>query len=309
MRAETEQDIYAAALRGQEYDEACKRVLNNKEIIAPILQMLVPEYRDCTVEEVIRYIDADSISGDEPVDDIPPEIEQMQTEFSSVSEKLVRFDSLFRAVNPKLSDRDLVVKLHIDIGVQNDYRPGDPAYPLIKRGIYYGAREISRQLGTITGTTDYGRLEKVYSIWICNENIPPHLRGTITRYDMQRTDVIGTTDEPEADFDLMSIVIVRRGIDATEDGIFDFLDGVFKSDLKTISKYVDARRSEKLVKEVEDMSGLGASLIEKNLEKGRAEGRTEGVNSAIERLAEHYMKENPELTKEKALEMASKILR
>jgi len=52
MRAETEQDIYAAALRGQEYDEACKRVLNNKEIIAPILQMLVPEYRDCTVVNV-----------------------------------------------------------------------------------------------------------------------------------------------------------------------------------------------------------------------------------------------------------------
>ncbi len=38
----------------------------------------------------------------------------------------------------------------------------------------------------------------------------------------------------------MSIVIVRRGIDATEDGIFDFLYGVFNSDLKTISKYVDA---------------------------------------------------------------------
>ncbi len=251
MRTETEQDVYAAALRGEKYDEACKRVLNNKEIIAPILQMLVPEYQDCTVDEVIRYIDADSISPDEPVDDMPSEINALQTEFASVSEKLVRFDTLFRSVNPKLSSQELVVKLHIDIGVQNDYKPGSPAYPMIKRGIYYGAREISKQLGTLTQTTNYGRLEKVYSIWICNENIPPELRGTVTRYDIHRTDVIGTTDEPDADYDLMSVIIVRRGKDATEDGIFDYLDGVFKSSLERISKYVNAGRSEKLLKEVQ----------------------------------------------------------
>ena len=55
MREQTKKDIYAAHAVGIEYDRACKRVFQNREIIAPILQMVVPEYEGCTVKEVLRY--------------------------------------------------------------------------------------------------------------------------------------------------------------------------------------------------------------------------------------------------------------
>ena len=43
--------------------------------------------------------------------------------------------------------------------------------------------------------------------------------------------------------------------------------------------------------------------------EGRIEGREEGIDSSVKKLAEHYMDENPELSKAEALEMAAAILR
>ena len=309
MRDETEIDLLASNLLGEKYDEACKRLLKNKEIIAPILQMLIEEYKECTIEEVIRYIDADSISDDTPVVDIPVDIRQDNTEFSSVSDKLVRFDSLFRAINPKLSDGELIVNLHIDIDVQNEYKPGNPPYPIVKRGIYYASREIGRQLGTITETTDYNRLEKVYSIWICNEDIPTDLQNTVTEYDFTKKDIIGCSDEPDKDYDLLSVIIVRRGDESTENGIFDYLSGLFESNLQKISRYVDTDKAEEYVKEVKGMTGIGAALAKKYKAEGRRDGIDEGKTQSIERLTEYFMSQNPELTKEQAKEMATKILK
>ena len=77
--------------------------------------------------------------------------------------------------NPKLSSADLLVMLHIDLEFQNKYRPqlhDGRGYPLVKLGIYYAAREISAQLGRITGKTNYADIEKVVSIWIVNEGVP-----------------------------------------------------------------------------------------------------------------------------------------
>ena len=313
MRNETGIDILASELKGEKYDEACKRVFGNKEIIAPILNMVVPEYADCTVEDVIRYIEADSISSDDSVDDVPIGIEGMPTEFSSVSEKLVTFDTHFKALNPKLTSEQVTISLHIDVEAQNDYRPHNPSYPIVKRGIYYAAREVGRQLGTLTGISDYDKLEKVYSIWICNENIPKELQNTVSRYDIKRTDVIGRVDEPEEEYDLMSVVIVRRGAEVEEAGIFDYLNGIFKSDLKKISQYVDVTDNEKIKKEVEAMPGMGATLIQKGIQQGIQQGIDQGieqgVNSSVQKLAEYYMQQDESLSKEKAMEMASAILK
>ena len=45
MRQETEIDLAAAKAIGSKYDEACKRLFQNREIIAPVLKEVVPEYQ------------------------------------------------------------------------------------------------------------------------------------------------------------------------------------------------------------------------------------------------------------------------
>ena len=295
MREQTKKDIYAAHAVGVEYDRACKRVFQNREIIAPILQMVVPEYEGCTVKEVLRYIEEDTIR-DVPVEDIPERIEGMPKELSSVTEKLIRYDVHFKCVNPGLTGAEICIHLHVDLEVQNDYRPRNPSYPIIKRAIYYAVRELSAQLGSLTETTDYSALEKVYSIWICNKNVPLVLRDTLTSYSIRRTDLIGVTEEPEEEYDLLNVIMIRRG-GKSKDKIFDFLRAVFDGEIGKLEEYTYISQNAVLRQEVEHMSGLGASIYEEGMEQGIEKGMEQGVERATENFIRRMFDGNESLEK------------
>ena len=275
MSRETEITLAAAGAIGAKYDRACKALFQNREILAPILKSVVPEYKDCTVREIIGYILTDSISCD-PVDSTSAMAARLPNEMNSVSDKLIIYDAHFKAINPKLTTEIITFYLHFDVEVQNDYRPSNPKYPIVTRGIYYAAREIDSQLGVLTESTDYSALEKVYSIWICNENIPADLLNTVTSYSITKKDIIGVTNEPEEDYDLMTVVIIRRGNNQGTEDIFDYLTGLFTSNVKKVAEYTPIEENANALKGVNELSGLGMSIARDNLYKGIDIGRTEG---------------------------------
>ena len=287
MQKETELVITTSSGR-EKYDEVCKQTWKLKEVIAPVLQCAIKEYHDYPIADIIGFINADTISDQTPVDDLPAFIEGKETEFSSITEKRVFFDIHFTAKNPKLSSEDINVMLHIDFEVQNDYVPTNPSYPITKRAIYYAARELSSQLNVVTTDTNYNRLEKVYSIWICNENIPRELRDSITRYYLKKDDIIGICTESEEYHDLMEVIMIRRGGEAVEDTIFEYLQGIFTSNLATIRKYVDIENNKDVREALKTMCGLGESLenrgIEKGIEKGIAIEFLNSVNKLLARM-------------------------
>ena len=47
-------------------------------------------------------------------------------------------------------------------------------------GWFYAARELDCQLGVLTEETKYSTLQKSYSIWICNEDIPKEEQNSMT---------------------------------------------------------------------------------------------------------------------------------
>lgn len=193
MRQETKQDILAADDIGTRYDQASKRIWRNREILAPLLKYSLEELADESVESIMKLIDADSIDEGVAVSDLPATVVQMNQEVGSTTDKVITFDLRFVVKNPKLSKGNILVVLHIDLEFQNEYRPtlkDGRSYPIIKRGIYYAAREISEQLGNITDTTNYDDLEKVVGIWIVNDNIPKEMQGTATRYYFTKEDFI-----------------------------------------------------------------------------------------------------------------------
>lgn len=179
---------------------------------------------------------------------------------SSPTEKRIFFDIHFTAKNPLLSTKNVLVMLHIDFEIQNNYVPSNPKYPITKRAIYYAARELSAQLGIATNETNYDKLEKVYSIWICNENIPDKLKNSITRYHIEKEDIMGTCDESDVYHNLMEVIIVRRGKEALENTLFEYLQGVFTTNFDTINKYVDVDNNNEVKEVLETMTGLGESL-------------------------------------------------
>ena len=49
MRDETKMDVYTSGVTGAEYDAGMKQLMSNKEIIVPILQMTVSEFKTCSI--------------------------------------------------------------------------------------------------------------------------------------------------------------------------------------------------------------------------------------------------------------------
>ncbi|WP_051638697.1 hypothetical protein [Butyrivibrio sp. NC2002] len=262
MNEETKRAVIAGNAVGSTADKVVKQMFGHKAILAPVLQFTVPEFRNYSIEEVIRSIDAESISDNIPVEDIPPEVIDRGTEMSSYTEKTIFYDKHFIVKNPKLSN-DIVVMLHIDFEVQNNYKPSSPSYAIIQRAVYYAARELSSQLGDLKDTTNYGDLEKVYSIWVCNNVSDPKLKNTVSLYSIQKEDIIGNTNEPASEHDLMSVIIIRRGTgkQQSNEKIFDYLTSVFEGDIKTLEKYTDVDSEPEIRKEVKNMSGVGESLV------------------------------------------------
>ena len=148
MRDETKMDVYTSGVTGAEYDAGMKQLMSNKEIIIPILQMTVPEFKTCSQEEILQCLDISSITKDDFISDIPNvekdlRLTKEDSELSSLVEKLVRFDIRFKIINPKLSTEKIRVNLHIDMEAQKSYRPSNPSYPILKRAVYYVARDLS----------------------------------------------------------------------------------------------------------------------------------------------------------------------
>lgn len=277
MDGSIEQTVATNAQTGQKYDDACKALFVHKPTLAPILKYSVPELKGMTNEQIIECIDKVSVTT--PVSDVSEKLVNENTELSSALEKTIRYDFHFRMKNPDLSTENMMVCLFIDFEIQNSYRPRNPKYHIEKRMIYYLCREISAQLSILTEKSNYEDIQKAYSIWVCNEDVPLKLQNTMSRYRIVKEDVIGKSDDDDKElYDLMEGIIIRRGKDTSDDDIFQYLTSVFTSDLEGIRKYVDMDKHPEIEKEVRHMSGLGQTIRENAFTEGKIEGREEGVD-------------------------------
>lgn len=202
-----------------QYDEACKRLLGNKEILAWILKTVVKEFKDCEVKEIAgRYIEGTPEIASVPVNPgetnagIPRRSEGeahsrvagMNNEDSVYREGRIFYDIRFQAVYPKLGK---LIRIYINVEAQKDFYPG---YPIPKRGIFYCSRMISAQYHTEFEEPDYDEIKKVYSIWLCL-NPSKKAGNTIARYAMGKEDLVGESDEQPENYDLLSVVQICLG--------------------------------------------------------------------------------------------------
>ena len=277
MKMETKVDVCSANEAGSLYDSSIKKIFTCKEILVPLLQLIVPEFKDCSQDKILQCLDVNSITNLRAVSDIGSakagtsyRIAESSTEFESLNEKLIRFDVRFLVKNPMLSNENIEVMLHLDIEGQKSYRPRNPSYQVETRSIYYGARELSSQIGLVTNNTNYADLEKCYSIWICTEDIPKNLQNTVSMYSIEQTDIIGSVFKQKTAYELISCIIIRRGKESeeSETGIFDFLNGLFDGTISKIEKYSKIEWEDEFIEEVNTMTGYANTLYNRGHQKG-----------------------------------------
>ena len=90
-----------------------------------------------------------------------------------------------------------------------------------------------------------------------------------------REDVCGKCNEENDLHDLIEVVILRRGTDDVDNNsIFDYLYGVYNSDIEKINEYVST--TPEIESEVKVMSGFGANIAKNSFAKGKDIGLVEG---------------------------------
>ena len=82
--------------------------------------------------------------------------------------------------------------------------------------------------------SDYGRIQKVYSIWICMRG--PEGKNAINRYQLKEQHLLHRYQEPVENYDLAGIVFVYLGNQKTRDKMLGMLRLVFKEPLSSKEK-------------------------------------------------------------------------
>ena len=225
------QDIQSS--KDAQYDAVCKRLLAYKQFLARIMQRCVVEFKECTIDDIVnKYIEGEPLVaqvGVHPNTSNAKLITGMNTEDKSINEGLVTYDIIFYALAP--IDGSLI-KLIINVEAQNDASPG---YPLTKRALYYCGRMLSAQYGREFVNSEYDRLKKVYSIWICTDG-PLYKQNTINIYSVKEDSFIGEHAEPVSNYDLLTVVMIY-----TADDFMDLQNDVIKMLSVLLSRNLDAK--------------------------------------------------------------------
>ena len=216
------------------YDKAAKKLLANKQILAQIMKNCVNEYSACSVDEIAeKYIEGtpevgtvgvhvDDTNRPKKTSDV---IAGSNNEDSTLTEGTINYDVRFDAIAPASegsAEQKDVIRLIINVEAQTAFNPG---YPLTKRAIYYCSRMISAQHGPIFTNSEYGKIRKVYSIWVCTHPTK-EFQNTLIRYSIRPEQLIGNAVEKSENYDLMSVVTICLGESGTENytGIVKFMD-------------------------------------------------------------------------------------
>lgn len=286
------EDIYTADQNAR-YDAACRRILSERIILAWIMKSCLEEYQDFDVKEIAeKYIEGKPQVAEiavMPGETNAPRIRGISNEDTVQGEGRVTYDIRFLAIVPVSGE---MIQLIINVEAQGKFNTG---YPIVKRGVFHCSRMISAQYGTEFTHSEYQKIKKVYSIFICMAP-PKNRQNSITRYHLIEENLVGNVQEPVKNYDLLSVVMVCLGGADGEnyDGLLKMLDVLLSSETgftekqRVLQDEFDIPMTETLETEVQAMCNLSQTVEEKGRIKGhaegRAEGRTEGIMTAIRNL-------------------------
>ena len=264
----------------QALDAACCRLLANKIILAHILQGCLPEYEHCSIPELLPCLEGTPAVCSVAVDQDalnPGRVRGENTADKSITEGNVNFDILFSARTPDGSDSR---QIFINVESQDTWSPG---YPLLKRAAYYCGRLLSRQKGIVFQNSDYQKLQKVYSLWVCLDP-PKSKENTLTAFHIKEENLVGNAKYGKMNYDMVSMMMICLGQEDTEQEDIIHLLSVLLStkmdpDVKKeiLEREYDIPMTIEMKKEAETMCGIGHAIARKNLEKGIEQGIEKGL--------------------------------
>lgn len=283
LKTEIAKDIEIAKYRIR-YDTQCKRVLGNKIILSWIMKETIKEFSNMSINSIYRCIEQnpsiDEVYAEPGQTNTNEKIAGINTEDKIQNEGSITYDIRFEAYVPKEEEK---VKIIINVEAQKNFYPG---YPIISRGIYYGARMVSAQGGVEFREPDYGNIKKVYSIWICM-GVPRYIGNAISVYDMKKTDIIGNIPDIPANYDKICIVMVCLDEHSKSENTFlNMMNTLLSSylDVSTKKRILQNEYQIPMNDNLGEEMNLMCNLSEYVWERGVEAGRKEALQSVVGKM-------------------------
>ena len=262
-------------------DAGCKALLGCKAIAAFVVKNCIAEFEGMSVAEIANRIVGTPEIGLHNVDDLPERIDEKNVESKSVNEGTLYYDVLF---DIRLPDNNKA-KVIIDIEAQNNYYPG---YPLLTRAVFYCGRLLSSQKETVFHNSQYGKIRKVYSIWLC---ISPNEKasGVINRYELAEKCLTKEYHFPKQQYDKLCVVMACLGDITSDNDLVRLFSTVYSSDVPIAEKLETVRNcgikvTNNIRQGVDSMCNYSDLVEAKGIKKGAIEATVKNIVSLMRSL-------------------------
>ena len=228
-----------AAGTAAQMDTSAKEIMKHRSILAKLLKECTEEFKNLDpkyIEEncFIGEVKVSKVAVDQDMLDSDATIVGSNSEDKTKNEGTIHYDIVFDAGIP---ETDTIVRMIINVEIQVDL---NLKYAVVTRGVYYGSRLISRQKGTVFTHSDYHKIQKVYSIWIC-----PDAKGktanSYAKYGITQQEVFGYVDEPVENYDKLCVIVINLNDEGrnSEKEIIGFLSTLLSTTITVEEKKKD----------------------------------------------------------------------
>ena len=256
------------------YDKNIKELLADIQVLSRILKYTVEEVKDLTIEEIIECIDDQSIEVGAALVDPgltnTGRIENVQTENSVPNEGYISFDIRF-----SIHYKKKAIKIIINIEAQKSTDPVKLGYHLENRIIFYLSRLISSQKQREFFHSEYDKIKKVYSIWICMD--ASNDEDSVNKISLKEETLFG---KPSAfsQLDKMCGIVIwireQNDVEESKNQLIAMLEDLLKDEAiekkkKNLEKKYNMKMTLDLERRINGMCNLSDVVEERGIRKER----------------------------------------
>lgn len=267
-------------------DKSFKRLFMKKEFLVPILINVIPEYskfKEGKYLENSKYLEeVEALITPKDNEIVNPKAYSVE-DSGKGEETNVSYDVLVDCKLPDAGECD-VEFFFFDLEMQRENNPG---YSLVKRGVYYNCRLISRQIEAL-GEESYNQLKPVYSVWIIKNHVPSEYKNSIYRAGLHGGFNNGANaSKLNKDLNLINLIFIYLSEDAeteeSQDDLIKYLKSVFnKQVVEDCNPYKDY--SGKIKKEVDEFMSLEETVKKESKEEGKIEEKLKNIKNITNAL-------------------------
>lgn len=264
-----------------------KELLADIQVLARIVKHTVVEVENLSIEQIMACIDHDSICiGMVPVEPgltNMGRVDSVQTEDAVPNEGYVTYDIRFMLIVVELES-----EIIINVEAQRSMAYSTLGYHLENRMVFYLSRLISSQKGINFVNSEYDKIKKVYSIWICMDANDDG--DSISRISLKQDTLFGMPyGFPELDKMCGMVIRIRNSRNVTEsrNRLIAMLEDVLSREDSDVKKRkLEEKYAMKMTLELEGrinrMCNLSDVVVERGIELGIQQGIQQGMQQGMQ---------------------------